>query len=135
MKRNLDAQILNFDGKPFDDAPTLGGLCFLAVTAPQEADARLPLDQKLKLFGLAQKVHAGGVTDLSAEDIALLKARAGTSPLSIVAVGRVCELLETDIAETTKPTKGDLAAAIVSGQASAEQVVAHAAAGEYEPKA
>lgn len=95
MKRNFDLPLLELDGTPFADKATLKSVCFLMLTTPLQGDNDLPLDQRLKHYALVQAVHKGGVVDVSAEDIALLKARAAKC-LSLIAVGRVCELLEQE---------------------------------------
>lgn len=100
MKRNLDLPILQLDGQPFKDDPTLGTVCFLAVTGSLPNDERQDGAQKMRLYGLAQKVHGGGVVDLTAEDVALLKERIGRA-FTVLVVGRAYELLEADLSEQT----------------------------------
>lgn len=96
MKRNLEAPILDLDGKPLPDEATLKSVLFLAVTTPQKDDDRLDVKKKLELYSLAQKVHAGGEVDFTAEEIAALKDRVAKVFVHVVVVGRTFELLESD---------------------------------------
>lgn len=95
MKRNLDIQLLDLDGKPFDDKATLKSVVFAALNAPLQGDNEMSLDQQLKRFNLLQLVHKGGVAEITAEDITLIKTRAARC-LSLIAVGRLCEMLERE---------------------------------------
>lgn len=94
MKRNLDALILQLDGNPFEDKATLKTVVFMAVTTPLQADQHDSVDQKIRLYTLAQKVYQGGEVDLSAEDISLIKDRIGKVFNHVVVIGRAFELLE-----------------------------------------
>ena len=102
MKRNLDQTVKGPDGNEFPDAATLKALLFQAATTPLEGDNTLPADQKLKLYSLAQRIHAGGVVDFVVEDIALLKDRMRRGPFSIWAFGQVCGMLDSDYQEPDK---------------------------------
>lgn len=97
MKRDFDALILKLDGEPFEDKATLKTVAFLSVTTPLQEDSMLPVEQKMKLYGLAQKVHRGGIVDLSAEDMALLKSRIGSVFNNVVVIGRAFDLLENEL--------------------------------------
>ena len=97
MKRNLDLPILQLDGKPFEDKATLKTVAFLAVTATLQSDQSMQVNEKMRLYALAQKVHAGGVVDLEAEDVALLKDRIGKAFSHVVVIGRAFELLENEV--------------------------------------
>ena len=85
----------DLDGKAFTDKSTLKDVACAALMAQIEGDQAITVDQKLKQFTLLQAVHKGGVVDISAEDITLLKTRAAKC-LAIVAVGRLCEMLEKE---------------------------------------
>lgn len=101
MKRNLDTPILKLDGAEYADKPTLKLICFTAIAEPLPGDEKLTPVDKLKLYALAQKLHAGGVVDLSAEEIAQLKDRIGRGYSALV-VGRAFELLEQDMPVATQ---------------------------------
>ena len=96
MKRDFDQAITDLNNDPFQDKATLKSVVFLVLNTPLEGDDRIPLDQKLKQFTLLQSIHKGGVVDISAEDIAFIKTRAARCPLSLIAIGRLCELLEKE---------------------------------------
>lgn len=99
MKRNLDAPILNLDGKPFEDLASLKTLAFMAVTTPIKSDEQMPVADKIKLYALAHKTHLGGVVDFSSEELALLKTRIGGLFTHVIVVGRAFELLDADYVE------------------------------------
>lgn len=94
MKRNFDTLILNIEGVPFEDNASLKTVSFLALTAVIPADEDSLVDAKLRLYGLIQKIYTGGVIDVSAEDIALLKTRIGAVFTNVIVVGRAFDLLE-----------------------------------------
>ena len=95
MKRNLDAKLLDLDNQPFGDGATLKSVAFMVLSAPLEGDDKISLETKMKQYTLLQAVHKGGTVELSAEDITLLKSRAPRC-LSLIAMGRFCEMLEQD---------------------------------------
>ncbi len=95
MKRNLDQVMTDLDGKEFADKATLKMVCFGAVSNPIQGDDALPMDKKMKQYALLQKINAGGVSDLSAEDIALIKERAAKL-YPILIFGRTADLLESE---------------------------------------
>lgn len=116
MKRNFSAPIRDIKGAPIltmeEQGPdgegkaqppkqvpaTLAFASFAALTMPLRGDEAMGAEQKLRLYALTQKVHAGGVVDVSAEDIALLKERIGRAH-GVLVVGRAYELLEADLSE------------------------------------
>lgn len=98
MKRDFDQVMLDFDGKPFGDNATLKSVVFMVLSGQLEGDDKAPLDQRLKQYALVQKIHKGGVVDVSAEDITLIKTRAPKC-LSLIAMGRLCEMLEQEYHE------------------------------------
>lgn len=95
MKRNLDTPLLTLDGKPFDDNATLKSVVFMVLTAPMEGDDKMSVEAKMKQYGLIKTVHAGGVVDLTAEDITTIKAR-GAKALSMLAFGLMVDMLEKE---------------------------------------
>jgi hypothetical protein len=98
MKRNLDQVMLDLDGKSLGDKATLKTVCFSAMVAPLEGDQAMTVEVKMKQYALLQAINKGGVVELTAEDIALLKARAAKC-LMLVAFGRLCEMLEQEYHE------------------------------------
>ena len=107
MKRNLDVVMTDLDNKEFADKATLRLVCFGAVSNPIQGDAEMPLDKKMKQYALLQKINAGGEVDLSAEEIALIKERAGKL-FPILIFGRMTDLLESEPKLATVP-KGESA--------------------------
>ena len=104
MKRNLEQEILQLDGKPFDEKEKmlLQGVCFAAVTTPLRTDSELSADFKMKLYRLAQKVVVGGTVDFTAEELTLLKDRINKVYLHPVIVGRAYDMLDEDPPVTLK---------------------------------
>lgn len=108
MKRNFDTVLCDLDGNPFtspdkdfDGAPTtklqtLRDLACFALIANLEGDQSMSGEAKLKQYGLVQKIHKGGIQDVTAEDISTIKVRAAKC-LMLIAYGRVCEALEQDL--------------------------------------
>ena len=96
MKRNLDQVMTGLDGEEFEDKATLKQLCFGALSAPLDDDPRMPIDKKMKQYGLIQKVHKGGEVDLTAEEIALIKERAAKAFKNIIVFGRLVDALESE---------------------------------------
>ena len=95
MKRNLDQPMTDLEGEPFADDATLKTICFAALAAQIHGDEAMPIDKKMKQYALLQTVNKGGVVDLTAEDIALIKER-GNKIFPIIPFGRMCEMLEQD---------------------------------------
>src|ERR1700758_5321084 len=93
--RNLDQKILDFDGKEFTPPLALKDMCLTAAVGTLPSDPQLTTEKKVILYRLGQKVHAGGIVDLTAEEIALLKERIAAG-YGILAMGRAFELLEKD---------------------------------------
>ena len=99
MKRNLETPLLNVANEPFEPPVVLGFVCSNAATGMLPGDDGLAIATKIALYSLAKKLVAGGVVDLSAEEIAMLKERIGRM-FSIQIIGRAFEHLEADLAET-----------------------------------
>ena len=95
MKRDKDVTMLDLEGKPFDDKATVKTIAFVALSAQLKGDTELSTEKRLQQFQLLQKVSKGGVVDLTAEEIAMLKDRA-TKCVSLIALGRFVEALEKD---------------------------------------
>jgi hypothetical protein len=96
MKRNLDLPILQLDGTPFVDNPTLKVIIYTAFTTPLQTDNNMPDDDKLKNYSLVAKTHKGGVVDLTADEIASIKSRICKVWNHVVIIGRAHEILEAD---------------------------------------
>ena len=101
MRVNVEAAITDLNGEtvqasvvtPGADGPlTLGRVSVhaLLVERPMEKTSG---EEKLQRFRIAARVHGGGEVDLTAEEIALIKARIGSVFLPLI-VGRAYALLE-----------------------------------------
>ncbi len=98
MKFNVDAQVIGYNGKPIpksadDDSPvSLGEVLSMAcVNAnPQKHSTG---EDKMKIYRILQKTHAGGEVELEVEEVALLKTLVGES-YGVPMVGPVYDLLE-----------------------------------------
>lgn len=104
MRYNLDLPITQIDGSDFDPPMRLVTTVFNSITTAMRGDEVLTADDKLKHYALALRVHAGGVVELKAEDIAIIKERAGKLFFT-VPYGRMVELLEGTAAIRDVPLK------------------------------
>jgi hypothetical protein len=102
MKLDLDQPIVTLKGEPFPDDMTLGTVSFLAVTTGLVGDEGMAGNDKMRLYGIAAKVHAGGEVELSIEDLDALKERIGRM-FSVEIVGCAWLLLETNTPKKAKP--------------------------------
>ena len=105
MKRNFDAPLIRIDGTPFVDQQgegavpmTLKMLAFHAVSMQIRGDENMSIPQKMELYNMVGKTAKGGVIELEAEDIALLKDRIGKAFPPLV-IGEAFRLLELDYVE------------------------------------
>ena len=105
MKIDFDAEIKNLNGdvifKSTDDKipSTLADVAINALFTTTEKDRKLSGAKKFDLYVLGTIINAGGVIDLKAKEIVLLKDRIGEINGPLI-VGRAYELLEP---ETTEP--------------------------------
>ena len=65
---------------------------FNRALGPQQEDAGLNDDEKLKIFRLHLKIAKGGEVDLTADEVVLLKKRVSKAFNPLI-YGRVCEFL------------------------------------------
>lgn len=96
---NFDAEILDLVGKPLqngeDGSMTLNSIACAALINVLQEDQSMSADDKVKMFRLAQVASKGGVQDVKAEDVALLKQRIGKMYGALI-VGRAYDLIEND---------------------------------------
>jgi hypothetical protein len=98
MKRDF-SQTLSALGQPLPEpANTLGSVCVSALMGVYPDEQNLSGDDKFKRYQLAERLHAGGEQDVSAEDIALLKKLIGKN-WSPAVLGPAYEALERDAPE------------------------------------
>lgn len=94
MKLNLNVELADAKGNPFQDKAKLGDALYGAMNSPMPADNQLPLPEQIKRYRLLQLVGKGGEIEVTAEDIAMLKERVSKLfPISVV--GAVTDLLES----------------------------------------
>lgn len=96
MKRNFDAEIKDFDGNSLRDGENALTLKVVAVNSlmaiyPDERD--ISGNEKLARYKIASKVHGGGMVELTAEEVAKIKALIGKA-YSPAVVGPAFEILE-----------------------------------------
>ena len=80
MKINFSQSVHSIDGKPFmeNEKPlTLGTFCWTALLANYQDEQNLAGEEKFKRFNLASKLYGMDEVDLTAEDIAKIKACVG----------------------------------------------------------
>jgi hypothetical protein len=113
-KLNHATAVLGFTGEtlPYRDSPDSEErpLTFrdLAAMTLGHVDPQEPLgaEMKSRIFGLTMKFYGrNGKVDLTVEEAALIKERAGKALSSPLAYGRMCEWLEGN--EQTVPETGD----------------------------
>jgi len=104
MQVDLDRKLHDPMGKESSDSASVSTASYTALAAQLPEDAQMPQDQKLKQYRLIQKVAAGGVADLAAEDIAMIKQRAAKA-LPLVWFGALADAL--DPKTTPVPIKGN----------------------------
>lgn len=78
--------------KPLDLA-SISGMALLIEPSADPRGSQPASSDKLARFNLALKIHAGGVVDVSSEEITLLKNAIGASYGPLV-VGRAVEILD-----------------------------------------
>lgn len=107
MRYDLTLAVKDLDGVQItDDKDTIGYTLrtVLVRTALFVDKAKLPsAEQKLTAYGIAKRIaQAGSLIDLTAEEVAFLKAQAGIMWTPLV-LGQLFELLESPIAVAPVP--------------------------------
>jgi hypothetical protein len=101
--KDLDGKAFTFpdsEGKP--QVQTMKAALFLCIVQTLGGDERLSVTEKFDLFKLAERVHqAEGSVQLSAEEVAKIKERAGKF-YNTYFFGALVRILEND-ADTPKP--------------------------------
>lgn len=99
MKRDFNQELKGIPGSINPDAdgryPTLGAIAVGALLAPFQDEANLPGEEKLSRYKLAERVSQGGVQEVSAEEVALIKKLVAKGHV-IAIVGPAYEALERD---------------------------------------
>jgi hypothetical protein len=96
VKRNLDSPLLTLDDAEFDPPATLQSVCLGCLSGTPQEDMKFGLEKRMQLYNLARRVHAGGIVDFTAEEIALLQKRISTMYPTII-MGRAVDLLNADL--------------------------------------
>lgn len=98
MKRDF-GQILSALGQPLPEpANTLGAVSIAALLGVYGDEQGLSGEDKFKRYQLAERLHAGGVQDVSAEEVALIKKLVGKNwPPAVL--GPAYEALEQDVVD------------------------------------
>lgn len=98
MKRDFDAVLKGYDGAPLLESGKevkLGSPAVTVLLAQFQDEQSLRGEDKFSRYKLAERIGQGGVQDVSAEEIALLKSLIGKAyPPGIV--GPAYEALEQD---------------------------------------
>ena len=106
MKINFDATLHELDGTPIIESMdkkepmTLARASVMALTGRYQ-DEQLAGTESFKRYQLAKKVHKGGVVELTAEDISLVKMVMGKA-FGPAVIGPCYELLESPVMEDAK---------------------------------
>jgi hypothetical protein len=97
MKINFDTELRDLYDKPLpnggDKPLTLAEVACTALLAAIPDDQMLSMEDKVKMFRLAQLAAKGGEQDIKTEDATLLKNRVGKCYGALI-VGRVYDLIE-----------------------------------------
>jgi len=82
LKIRVDRPVLTIEGLPFEPATSLRAALFGASVSIIPGDEKLSLEDKLKVHQLATKIHSegrsDGVLELSVDELALVRRRAGS---------------------------------------------------------
>lgn len=104
MKRDFSVVLIGLDGDEFKNVKaqplTLGDLSSTVLGAKYQGEQDLSGDAQYKRYLLAERVHAGGVQDVTAEEVTLIKqliAKACEPRL----LGPAYRALETDASEAS----------------------------------
>ncbi|GLQ96462.1 hypothetical protein [Dyella mobilis] len=98
MKRDFNAP-LTFAGKPIEENKavlTLGGVSVNALLVMPDNEPNLQAEEKFKRYKLAERLSAGGVQDLSVDELALVKRLVGNMYQPII-VGASFDLFEREL--------------------------------------
>lgn len=100
MKRDF-SQTLAALGEPLpENVGTLRAVCVGALLGVYADEQSLGGEEKFRRYQLAERVNAGGVQEVSAEEVALLKKLVGKNwPPAVL--GPAYEALERDAVEST----------------------------------
>jgi hypothetical protein len=102
MKIDLLQPILDYEGKPIKNPDgtefTLRSAMAVALNNQAEGEPPLTGEQKAKIYRLSVKIYEDKECDLTVDDRAFIKERAG-KVLTSVAFGRVSDMLEEKKAE------------------------------------
>lgn len=95
MKIDFSQKLCNLDGQPLKDGDKDVTLSLVASTALLQADPddKSSGPEKARCFDVAQRVYKGGVCEVSAEEITLIKDKIGRAYSPIV-VGPAYRFLE-----------------------------------------
>jgi len=108
MKRDF-SQTLSALGQPLPEpAHTLGAVCVAALLGAYADEQSLSGEEKFRRYQLAGRIHAGGIQDVSAEEVAQLKKLIGKNwPPAVL--GPAYEALEQDAHELVdEPVRGEI---------------------------
>jgi hypothetical protein len=99
MKRDFSKELIGIPGSITPDNegryPTLGAVTVGALLANFQDEASLPGDEKLRRYKLAERISQGGLQEVSAEEVALIKKLIAKAH-AIAIVGPAYEALEQD---------------------------------------
>lgn len=99
MKRDFSKELVGIPGSiPTDQDgryPTLGAVAVGALLANFQDEASLAGEEKLRRYKLAERISQGGVQDVSAEEVSLIKKQVAKAH-AIAIVGPAYEALEAD---------------------------------------
>lgn len=93
MKRDFSKPLLQLSGEPFADNATLGSVSLSLLLFAN--DQGVSGEDKFKRYKLAERIKDGGVQEVTAEEVALLKKLVGTHHAPHV-VGPTFEALDRD---------------------------------------
>jgi hypothetical protein len=93
MKVDLERKLKDPKGVEFSDGATIAMAAYNALQAPLPSDQGAAVDVALKRYRLLQTIGAGGVQELTSEDITEIKKRAAAA-LSLIAFGSLADALE-----------------------------------------
>jgi len=103
VKRDFGAAMIALGAQLPENVATLGAVCIGALMGVYGDEQALSGDEKFKRYKLAERISAGGVQEVSVEDVALLKKLIGKNwPPAVL--GPAYEALEQDPVEAQADT-------------------------------
>lgn len=108
MQINFSKSILDLDGAPYREGSgvlTLAAAAAKSLNTPSQKTMGLSMEEKIHRGELAAKVYASDKTDLSVEDVAIIREAIADSGHNFHIVAVCCRLLDPKVQEVVAEKK------------------------------